>query len=103
MTQINADSVEPNFKSRGNSQVFVIFVNIMQLQYMWMLNQFQNSNLPLNLVGEERQTGRKRSKDTTEEQHSCYSNCPNVNELREGLNIEYGAEDIWIYVKLELV
>lgn len=46
--------------SRGNSQVFIILVNIMQLQYMRMLNQFQNGNLPLNLVRETRKEGRKK-------------------------------------------
>lgn len=55
--------------SRGNSQVFIILVNIMQLQHMRMLNQFQNGNLPLNLVRETRQEGRKRGterhKDTS--------------------------------------
>lgn len=39
-----------SFQFKGNSQVFIILVNVMQLQYMRMLNQFQNGNLPLNLV-----------------------------------------------------
>lgn len=34
---------------KGNSQVFVVFVNVMQFQHMRMLDQFQNGNLPLNL------------------------------------------------------
>lgn len=32
----------------------------MQLQHMRMLDQFQNGNLPLNLVRETRKEGRKR-------------------------------------------
>lgn len=40
----------------------------MQLQYMRMLNQFQNGNLPLNLVGDKKgrkQKGMERRKDTS--------------------------------------
>lgn len=39
----------------------------MQLQYMRMLDQFQNGNLPLNLVGDKKgrkQKGIERRKDT---------------------------------------
>lgn len=51
-----------------NSQVFIILVNVMQLQYMRMLDQFQNGNLPLNLVGDKKgrkQKGIGRRKDTS--------------------------------------
>lgn len=40
----------------------------MQLQHMRMLNQFQNGNLPLNLVRDKkgrRQKGTERRKDTS--------------------------------------
>lgn len=61
---MNTKNAEPHCmalsSSRVNSQVFIILVNIMQLQYMRMLNQFQNGNLPLNLVRETRKKGRKK-------------------------------------------
>lgn len=41
-----------------NSQVFVILINIMQLQHMRMLNQFQNGNLSLNLVKQRRDSSK---------------------------------------------
>lgn len=41
-------------KCRGNSQIFVVLINVMQLQHMRMLDQFQNGYLPLNLVTQKR-------------------------------------------------
>lgn len=57
-----------SFQFKGNSQVFIILVNVMQLQYMRMLDQFQNGNLPLNLVRDKKgrkQKGIERRKDTS--------------------------------------
>lgn len=47
---------------RRNSQIFVILVNIMQLQHMRMLDQFQNGNLPLNLLREKGLKGQEEEK-----------------------------------------
>lgn len=49
---------------KRNSQVFVVFVNVMQFQHMRMLDQFQNGNLPLNL-GLDREKGGKRKNSKT--------------------------------------
>lgn len=54
-TYILQEHAKKFFQTSKNSQVFVILINIMQLQHMRVFNQFQNGNLPLNLVKQKRQ------------------------------------------------
>lgn len=53
----------------------------MQLQYMRMLDQFQNGNLPLNLVGDKKgrkQKGIERHKDTSADEAEVEQQCKHL-------------------------
>lgn len=75
----------------------------MQLQHMRMLDQFQNGNLPLNLVRERRdRCEEKETERDAEAEHTRHSSVTSeateprlVNQLTQKINIENTEEFVY--------